>query len=58
MISKLIKKLITALGLLYSYNLIVPSVLLIPINIITVIFVTLLSIPGLLILIIIKQILI
>ncbi len=53
---KIFKKLLAAFGLLYGYNLIAPSTLLIPINFITIIFMTILSVPGLVILIIVKQI--
>lgn len=51
---KLIKKIILSFTTLYSYNLLVPPVAIIPINIITLSITTLLQIPGLIILIIIK----
>lgn len=53
-IYKIFKKLITAFLMLYSYNILVPSDAIIPINIITLILLTIFGLPGLLILITIK----
>lgn len=53
-IMKYIKKLIMSFFMLYGYNLIVPARAIIPINIITVLLLTIFSVPALIILIIIK----
>lgn len=53
-IIKYIKKLIMSFFMLYGYNLIVPARAIIPINIITVILLTIFSVPALIILIIVK----
>lgn len=53
-ITKYIKKLIMSFFMLYGYNLIVPARAIIPINMITVILLTIFGIPTLIILIIIK----
>lgn len=54
--TKYIKKLIMSFFMLYGYNLIVPARAIIPINIITVLLITIFSFPALIILIIIKLI--
>ncbi len=53
-ITKYIKKLIMSFFMLYGYNLIVPARAIIPINMITVLLLTIFGIPTLLILIIVK----
>ena len=53
-ITKYIKKLIMSFFMLYGYNLIVPARAIIPINMITVILLTIFGVPTLIILIIIK----
>lgn len=53
---KLLKKIIAAFLMLYSYNLLVPSSAIISINFITIIILTIFKIPGLILLIIIKVI--
>lgn len=53
-IIKYIKKLIMSFFMLYGYNLIVPARAIIPINIITVLLLTIFSVPALIILIIVK----
>ena len=53
-IVKYIKKLIMSFFMLYGYNLIVPARAIIPINIITVLLLTIFSGPALIILIIVK----
>ncbi len=53
-IIKYIKKLIMSFFMLYGYNLIVPARAIIPINIITVLLLTIFSVPVLIILIIVK----
>ena len=53
-IIKYIKKLIMSFFMLYGYNLIVPAKAIIPINIITVLLLTIFSVPALIILIIVK----
>ncbi len=57
MLSKLVnglKRLVIGFCMLYGYNLIVPAEALIPINIVTVIILTIFGIPGLLFLIVIR----
>lgn len=57
MLNKLInilKRLIVGFLMLYGYNILVPAAAIIPINIITVILLTIFSFPGLIVLIIIK----
>lgn len=56
MIKKIIKKLIISFLVLYGYNLIVPSRAIIPINLITLLLLTIFGIPTLIILITIKLI--
>ena len=53
-IIKYIKKLIMSFFMLYGDNLIVPARAIIPINIITVLLLTIFSVPALIILIIVK----
>ncbi|MBR3362946.1 MAG: pro-sigmaK processing inhibitor BofA family protein [Bacilli bacterium] len=53
-IIKIIKKITLGFLILYGYNLLVPARAIIPINIVTVAITTILTIPGLIILIIIK----
>ena len=50
------KKIIVGFLMLYGYNLLVPSAAFIPINIITIILLTIFGIPGLIFLIIIRLI--
>lgn len=57
MLSKLVnglKRLVIGFCMLYGYNLIVPAEALIPINIVSVIILTIFGIPGLLFLIVIR----
>ena len=56
-IIKYMKKLVMSFFMLYGYNLIVPAKAIIPINIVTVLSLTIFSIPALIILIIIKLLL-
>ena len=51
---KILKKITMGFFILYGYNILVPAKALIPINLITVTITTILGIPGLLILLIIK----
>ena len=51
---KFLKRIIISGFMLYGYNVLVPAHAIIPINIITILIMTLLKIPGLLMLIIIK----
>lgn len=51
---KLLKRILAAFIMLYSYNLLVPSGAIIPINIVTISALTIFKIPGLLILITIR----
>lgn len=51
---KFLKKTIVSFFMLYGYNLLVPASAIIPINLITVILITIFSLPALLILILIK----
>ena len=53
-IIKIVKKITIGFLILYSYNMIVPAKAIISINKLTIIITTLLGIPGLVILIIIK----
>ena len=53
---KFLKNIIVSFFILYGYNRLVPSPALIPINLITVILITIFGIPALIILIIIKLI--
>lgn len=55
-LSHFFKKLIVGFLMLYGYNLIVPAAAIIPINIITVILITIFGLPALIFLIIIKVI--
>ena len=50
----ILKKIIMSFFMLYSYNVIVPATAIIPINLITVLLVTIFSIPALIFLIIIR----
>ena len=55
-IFKIIKKILFSFFILYTYNMIAVSFnLIIPINIFTIIFITILDIPGLLLLVIILK---
>lgn len=51
---KLLKKIIMSFFMLYGYNVIVPATAIIPINLITVLIVTIFSVPALIFLIIIR----
>ena len=51
---KFLKNIVISFFMLYSYNVLVPAKAIIPINIITVLLMTLFKLPALLILIIIK----
>jgi len=53
---KILKRTIVSFFMLYGYNIIVPSTAIIPINIITIILITIFGLPALLILIIIRLI--
>ncbi len=53
-LTNLLKRLIVAFLMLYGYNLLVPAVAIIPINIVTVILLTIFGLPGLIVLIIIR----
>lgn len=53
-IKEYIKKLIMSFFMLYGYNLIVPAKAIIPINMITVLLLTIFSVPALITLIIVK----
>ncbi len=55
-ITNILKKIIVGFLMLYGYNLLVPSAAIIPINVITVILLTIFGLPGLIFLIIIKLI--
>ena len=52
--TKIIKKILMGFLILYGYNILVPSEALIPINTITVLITTILGLPGLISLILIK----
>lgn len=57
MLSKLtdiLKRLVVGFLMLYGYNILVPPVALIPINIITVLLLTIFGLPGLIFLIVIR----
>ena len=49
-----IKRIIMSFFMLYGYNLLVPASAIIPINLITVIIITVFSLPALLVLIVLK----
>lgn len=51
---KMFKKIIMSFFMLYGYNVIVPATAIIPINLITVLLVTIFSIPALVFLIVIR----
>lgn len=53
-LTNILKKLIVGFLMLYGYNILVPAAAIIPINIITVILLTIFGLPGLIILIVIK----
>lgn len=53
-ITSILKRIIMGFFMLYGYNLLVPAVAIIPINIITVTILTIFGLPGLLALIIIR----
>ena len=53
-IIKIIKKILIGFLILYSYNVLVPAKAIIPINLTTIFITTILSMPGLIILIIVK----
>ncbi len=51
---KFLKNIILSIFMLYGYNVLVPAKAIIPINIITILIMTILKIPALIILIMIK----
>ena len=51
---KLFKKFVMSFFMLYGYNVLVPAVAIIPINVITVLLITFFSIPAFIFLIIIR----
>jgi len=53
-LTQLLKKLVVGFLMLYGYNIIVPTAALIPINIITVLLLTIFGLPALIFLIIIR----
>lgn len=53
-LANILKRLIVGFLMLYGYNILVPAAAIIPINIITVILLTIFGFPGLIVLIIIK----
>lgn len=53
-IINILKKILAAFFMLYGYNILVPAVAIIPINIITLVILTIFSLPGLIFLIIIR----
>ncbi len=53
-IIKIIKKIMIGFLILYGYNVLVPAKAIIPINLATIFITTILSMPGLIILIIVK----
>ncbi len=53
-LTTILKKLVVGFLMLYGYNLIVPAAAIIPINIVTVILLTIFGLPALIILIIIR----
>ena len=52
-LTNILKRLIVGFLMLYGYNILVPAAAIIPINIITVILLTIFGFPGLIVLIII-----
>ena len=53
-ITSILKKILMGFFMLYGYNLLVPAIAIIPINIITIIILTIFGLPGLVALIIIR----
>ena len=53
-IFKIFKKFIMSFFMLYSYNVLVPAAAIIPINLVTVLLITIFSIPAFIFLIIIR----
>ena len=53
-VTKIFKRILVSFFMLYGYNILVPSEALIPINVITVMILSLFEIPGLLFLIVIR----
>lgn len=53
-LTRLLQRLVVGFFMLYGYNLLVPAAAIIPINIITVILLTIFGLPALLFLIIIR----
>jgi len=53
-LTQILKKLVVSFLMLYGYNIIVPTVAIIPINIITVLLLTIFGLPALIFLIIIR----
>ena len=56
-LTQILKKLVVSFLMLYGYNIIVPTVAIIPINIITVLLLTIFGLPALIFLIIIRVLL-
>lgn len=53
-LTNILKRLVVGFLMLYGYNILVPAAAIIPINVITVILLTIFGFPGLIVLIIIK----
>jgi len=53
-LTQILKKLVVSFLMLYGYNIIVPTVAIIPINIVTVLLLTIFGLPALIFLIIIR----
>lgn len=53
-LTQILKKLVVSFLMLYGYNIIVPTAAIIPINIITVLLLTIFGLPALIFLIIIR----
>lgn len=53
-LGKVLKRILVGFLMLYGYNILVPAAAIIPINIITVLTMTILGIPGLFVLIVIR----
>ena len=53
-VTKIFKRILVSFFMLYGYNILVPAEALIPINVITVMILSLFEIPGLLFLIVIR----
>ena len=53
-VSQFLKKILISFFMLYGYNILVPAVAIIPINVITILIITLLNFPGMILLVIIR----